>query len=182
MARRSFRNFIAEFSRLGIEYLPAKGPEVSDDIQMVQVIGDPILAQYGCMAFVTAVVGERGRAELTAGGNGLWLDGIFSASNSAEQHLFTLAASTGLANRVLPTAANSSAFGDGRAAAAIFDFGASPTGAPAQALRPNVGNASRMGANLLRQPIHIAAGRVLVTQEVAANLNAWVGLLWREIE
>lgn len=181
MPRKSFRNFIAEFSRLGIEYLPAKGPEVSDDIQMVQVIGDPMLAEYGCMAFVTAVVGERGRAELIVGGSGLWLQGVFSASNSAEQHLFTIPAATGLANRVNPTAANSSAFGTGSAALAIFDHGASPTGPPANALRPNVGNASRMGANLLSQPIFVAAGRVLVTQEVTLNLNAWVGLLWREI-
>ncbi len=181
MARRSFRNFVAEFRRLGIEYLPAKGPEVSDDIQMVQVIADPILAQYGCMAFVTAVVGERGRAELTAGGNGLWLQGVFSASNSAEQHLFTIGAATGLGTTVNPTAANSSAFGDGRAALAIFEHGTSPTANPANALRPNVGNASRMGANLLRQPIFVAAGRVLVTQEVTLNLNAWVGFLWREI-
>jgi len=40
MARKTDRNFLADFATLDIEYLPVKGPKVSDDIQMVYVMGD----------------------------------------------------------------------------------------------------------------------------------------------
>ena len=51
MPRKTDRNFVADFETLGIEYLPTKGPEVSDDIQMVYQMGNVA----GVPAFTTAV-------------------------------------------------------------------------------------------------------------------------------
>lgn len=70
MARKTDRNFLVPFEALDIEYLPTKGPEVSDDIQMVYVMGDtsaPVVSQVRDYYARVRIGGDRGAA--VAGAN-----------------------------------------------------------------------------------------------------------------
>ncbi len=203
MARKTDRNFLADFQTLDIEYLPEKGPEVSSDIQMVYVMGnvapaaaagagftpgyglpDPIPIDYGVVVFQGLTAGERTRFELiaSAGGNGLWVIGILGTSTLVQMERWTIAAATGLANRVLPDATNSSTFGTGAAATAIFDHGTSAVLAPIHAWVGNTGsNTSARGNIQTNGPIYIAAGRVFVGQLTSVAVSATFGVQWREV-
>ena len=84
MARRTDRNFIADFATLEIEYLPEKGPDVSKDIQMVYVMGNvapagaqfnrflgvapPNMPAYALSRAGVAAVGEASVGQLVARG------------------------------------------------------------------------------------------------------------------
>lgn len=203
MARKTDRNFIADFASLDIEYLPSKGPEVSDGIQMVYVMGnvvpaaaaaafvpgwdlpDPIPISYSTTANVGATVGEFGRMELiaAAGGNGLWIMQVTSVSALQAVHFFTIAAATGLATSIAPTPANSSAFGTGANATAVIDFGTSAAAAPLNAWEANIGSNTnaRTNVGVGSGPIYIAAGRVFVCQKVGSNSLITLGAQWREV-
>ncbi len=207
MARKTDRNFLADFAALDIEYLPEKGPEVSSDIQMVYVMGNvapaaagaaalvpgytepaPINASYGVTHLVGAVAAERTRLELLAlaTGGGLWVYSISNLANLAMQvKVFTIAALTGLATQILPTAANTSAFGSGAAATAIIEFGTSLVAAPANALGIDIANAGTDDPAQLTGygtgPIYIGPGRVIVVQLVTANVGAEMQIQWREV-
>jgi len=207
MARKTDRNFLADFAALDIEYLPEKGPEVSRDIQMVYVMGNvapaavgaaglvpgytepsTINVSYGVSFLVGAVAAERTRLELlaVATGGGLWVYSISNLANLAMQvTVFTIGALTGLATQILPTAANSSAFGAGAAATAIIDFGTSLVAAPATALGVDISNAGTDDPAQLTGngtgPIYIGPGRVLVVQLVATNIGAQMQIQWREV-
>ena len=202
--RKTDRNFLVDFAALDIEYLPQKGPKVFDDIQMVYVMGtvapaaaagggftpgygtpDPILVQYGVQFFENAVVGEKARIELLAiaTGGGLWIDMMTGSGAQLDSEFFSIAALSGLGTTLLPTAANSSAFGTGAAATAILDHGTSVVAAPANAWRGKTGqNANNhLTPYDTHFPIYIAAGRVFVVQEFTANLGVTWGLVWQEI-
>jgi len=205
MARKTDRNFLADFAALDIEYLPEKGPEVSSDIQMVYVMGDvtpaaaaaggftpgfqtpnPILAEYAVAVTLGAVAGQNGVIELlaVAGGGGIWVDFILGTTTAVNFNLFSIAALSGLANRILPTAANSSAFGDGRDATAIFDHGNIVRVVPVNTWRSSTGAGATSHASLYEahNALWIGPGRVFVAQMFTANLAATaVGLKWREI-
>jgi len=207
MARKTDRNFIADFATLDIEYLPEKGPEVSSDIQMVYIMGDvtgaavavssfvpgwntpsPVSNDYTCTAFQGAVGGQRNRVELLAlaTGGGIWITAIENPDSSIQDYeMFTIAALSGLGTTILPTAANSSAYGTGSDATAIFEIGTSLTAAPANAERHDIGEGSSGRPEGLTgdglTPIFIGAGRVFVVQNFSAGFGGTVGIHWREI-
>jgi len=200
MARKTDRNFLADFAALEIEYLPEKGPEVSRDIQMVYVMGnvapataflpgwdlpDPIPISYSVTANIGVVAGERGRVELLASatGNGLWVMQVTGVSALEDARFFTIAALTGLAVSINPTAANSSAFGSGADATAVIDFGTSLVAAPATAWRANIGSNTnaRTNVGVGSGPIYIAAGRVFVCQHESIGNAMTLGVQWREL-
>lgn len=207
MARKTDRNFLVDFAALDIEYLPEKGPEVSSDIQMVYVMGnvvpaaagaaafapgwatpDPIPRSYGVRVTATAVVGERARFELlaVAGGGGLWVYQVSNPDNVATNaDVFTLGALSGLGTTLLPTAANATAYGDGGAATAIVEFGASAGAAPASAMEFDFSNSGTDDPAIFNgygaTQIFIGPGRVFVVQLSATNTQISFVVQWREI-
>jgi len=202
MPRKTDRNFLADFQTLDIEYLPEKGPEVSSDIQMVYVMGNvapaaavatftpgysvpvPVLNHYWARTTSPATVGEFGRRELIslATGNGIWFVGAISGVSNIDMNVFTIAAETGLATRLLPTAANATAFGSGADATAILDSGTIVGAAGADRFLLNIGEASAARSSyLLQPPMYVSPGRVLVLQAFVANLFTDFSMSWIEM-
>ena len=92
MPRKTFRNFLVDFATLDIEYLPRKGPKVSDDIQMVYIMGDvtpaaaqAVATQYaGANASTANVAGEHSIASIEViPANGIIVDGLQLNRNSS---------------------------------------------------------------------------------------------------
>ncbi len=197
MARKTARNFLADFAALDIEYLPGKGPEVSDDIQMVYGMGDvnrvipgwtrpdPVLTEYGVFFFQGPVVAERGRIELLAppGGGGIWIEMMLGTNTIIDTVFFSLNALSGLATTLNPTSANSGTFGDGVDATVVVERGTTATVAPANAWRGGTGpNASAWGGpRASHSPIYLSPGRVFVAQAFQLNLGLNWGVVWREL-
>jgi len=202
MPRKTDRNLIADFATLGIEYLPNKGPEVSDDIQMVYIMGDvtgaglavstfvpgftepnPINREYGIDIDISATVGENATVEILAlaTGGGIWVTPITSNSNNTG-HVWTIAALSGLGTTLNPTAANSSAFGAGLAATAVVEFGTQVSADPVNAMLYNMGGGQFGWApNLILRPFYLGPGRVMVYESNSANAALDMGFLWREV-
>jgi len=200
--RTSLFNFFDLFRAGGIGD-EKKQPRFSDDIQLVSIAQDLIprgggggsgfvpgyfvqdtpVAEFGVDVAIAALAAEAARVELLpiATGNGAWVIVNTSESNMAS-NIWTIAAFSGLGTTLLPTAANSSSFGTGGAATAIFEFGTAVKDSPANALRINPGN-SQVGwsQNLTLRPIWVGPGRVFVFQSTANNAQADIGLWWREI-
>jgi len=209
MARKTGRNFLVDFATLEIEYLPQKGPKVSDDIQMVYVMGnvapaapagggffpgyntpDPAVRSFGVLVTVTAVAAQRSRIELLApaGGGGIWIYSIHNTDNtSAGCNIFTLGALSGLASTLNPTAANSSSFGDGGAAGVIIEFGNDAVLAPTRALRLDIANAGTdnpyvfTGSGAKSGGIFVGPGRVFVVQHGTVNTQIGFNVQWTEV-
>jgi len=204
MARKTDRNFLADFNTLEIEYLPEKGPEVSSDIQMVYVMGNvapagatgqafvpgyaapvPVLRHYAAQFFQGPVVGENARIELLAlaTGGGIWISQVTGSPTQIDTQMFTIAALSGLATTLLPTAANSSAFGDGSDATAVIERGTNAVAPPVNVYRGRTGNNANNWATLMTSqfPVYISPGRVFVARAFIANLGVTWGLEWQEI-
>jgi len=204
MARKTDRNFLADFNTLEIEYLPEKGPEVSSDIQMVYVMGNvapaaatfipgwtapnPIPIEYSFNLLLLPVAAEFIRLELLAlaTGGGLYISAISDPTPGANGvNVWTLPAFTGLATRHLPTAANSSAWGTGAAATAIIDTGTSAVAPPATSEFLDISmNASARPEQFTGDgltPVYIGPGRVFVMQHNVATAGEQFGISWREI-
>ncbi len=74
MARITTRNFLADFATLGIEYGPdQKGPDISQDVQMVYLMGDVTTAATAAVGSKTEVAG---RASLVAAGTGAFVGAV----------------------------------------------------------------------------------------------------------
>lgn len=199
MARKTDRNFLVPFASLDIEYLPAKGPEVSDDIQMVYVLGDattPASTVFGTGlqslpvpedAAVTAVsrliaatVGERATMELVvaAGISGCWVSPMASGSQVPFK-VWTIEAASGLGTTIVPTVANSTIFGLGTLPASTVDFGTQVSASPVSSWQLRLGQDA---GNILYGPtIFMGPGRVLVIEREFENVAAICGFIWREL-
>lgn len=209
MARITNRNFLPGFQDLEIEYGPdQRGPDVSDDIQMVYLMGDatpdpaisvasfvpgwslpdPIPIEYAAQILIFNVVAQFTRLELiaSAGGNGLWVYSLHT-DNAGNNNIFiwSNAAASGLATTINPTAANSSAWGAGVAATAVLDAGNTATVAPTNAMYVDMSISSVSGRPEAFtggfEPIYISAGRVFVMQTIATNKAMEIGVSWREV-
>lgn len=208
MARITNRNFLADFATLDIEYGPdQRGPDVSNDIQMVYIMGDvtggavavsaftppwdeppTIRNQYGFHTFVGNVAAQRGRLEILAlaAGGGIWITSVYSITNGiVDVQFFTLGAFTGLGTTVTPTAANSAAYGSGAAATAIIEHGTSLATAPLNAERHDIGEGTQGAGEFLTgnglAGVYIGPGRVFVMQHFTVNVPEFFGLNWIEI-
>ncbi len=204
MARKTDRNFLADFETLDIEYLPEKGPEVSSDIQMVYVMGNvapagatgqafipgfaapvPILRHYGVSFFQGPVVGEFARMEILAlaTGGGIWISQITGTNTQIDTLIFSVAALSGLATTLNPTSANSSAFGEGLDATAVIERGTSAVAGPTNVWRMKTGtNANNWASQMTSHfPVYIAPGRVFVARAFVANTGFTWGFEWQEI-
>jgi len=76
MARKTDRNFLADFETLEIEYLPEKGPEVSSDIQMVYVMGNVAPAGAAAAAVQGSITELEARQTLVAAGFGVFIGAV----------------------------------------------------------------------------------------------------------
>lgn len=199
MPRKSTRNFLADFARLGIEYLTPKGPQVSDDVQMVFVLEDlsaspafvpgftqqtPVQPTYACDINVFSAVGQNATIEIRADpdGGGLWASAITRLNNLAI-HLWSIAAFSGLATTFNPTEANCSAFGDGSPATAVIQSGPQVSADPVNAMLLNIGFAQfGWTPNMILKPVYIGPGRVLVCESTSAGASpVQMGYFWHEV-
>ncbi len=120
--------------------------------------------------------GQFARAELVVGGQGIWLYGV-RLTITTGYRLWTEAARTGLAATVLPTAANSTAFGDGRPSLCQVDHGTDAAAAPltAMVIDSTLVDMYHFG------PVFVAPGRVVSLRANNNNVIRELGFFWREI-
>jgi len=184
-----------------------KRPRYSDDIQLTSIVQDliprgggvgggftpgwqnpvPVLVQHAVRIFQSQVAGERTRFEMQAlaTGGGLWITGVFTATNAAIAHFFTTGSLLGGFTTFVPTEANSSAYGDGVAPTAVLQTGTTLVPAPGQAERYDYGDGpgkltpDRFIGNTGYR--YIGPGRVFVVQLNTANVPEFFGVDWIEI-
>jgi len=201
MPRKTDRNFLADFAELEIEYLPQKGPSVSDGIQMVYVMGDvsaqaaPGAPNMGVtlgvpvdqpvtvvMDFITAVAAQNSMCELTvaAGLQGAWVSPLASGSEvpMLVYMLETATAGAGLTT-VTPTLANSVVFGVGTLPISQVKIGTAIPTIPTFAWQARMSQES--GIILYRDLIFVGPGRTIGVAREGFNIAAILGMLWREI-
>jgi len=199
MARKTDRNFLADFQTLDIEYLPMKGPEVSDDVQMVYVMGD-VSAQAAAgapnmgatlgvpvdqpttvvMDFISGVAAEQCTAQLVvaAGIQGAWASPLASGSEVPMLVWIDATPDAGL-TVVTPSLTNSVVFGVGTLPASVVHIGTAAQTVPQFAWQARMSQES--GIILYRDLIFIGPGRTLKVAREGNNIAAILGMLWREI-
>jgi len=187
MSRSNLRNLFGVLRELGIGPEPER-PRISDDIQLTtQLQGFSVPMQippratpiYACEKLIgSAGFQNHGKCEMLVDplGAGSWILPI--ALTGGVYNLWTIAAQTGLQERILPTAANSSAFGNGQPARNICDFGTSVADAPTNswAFSPET-----FDFVISLPAIFIGPGRVIKWQFGKDNQAVRLGFLWHEM-
>jgi len=204
MARKTDRNFIADFDTLDIEYLPSKGPEVSDDVQMVYVMGNvapagvsfnrflgvapPILPQYAILRAGASTGGQGSVGMLTVGGFGIWLTNlnVGNAPGAFQWDIWTTAVRPVLSVVSVDidpiTPLNATSF-TGQNSTCTYQTGSNALFAPTNRWRGqggNVGNAFT-GAYRFSEPIYVAPGRTVIVQTIQLADASLHGFWWREL-
>jgi len=199
MARKTDRNFLADFATLNIEYLPEKGPEVSNDVQMVYVMGDvsaqaaPGAPNMGAtlgvpvdqattvvMDFISGVAAEQCTAQLLVdpGLAGAWVSPLASGSEVPMLVWIDAAPDAGL-TVVTPTLANSVVFGVGTLPVSQVHIGTAAQTVPTFAWQARMSQES--GIILYRDLIFVGPNRTIKVAREGNNIAAILGMLWREI-
>jgi len=203
MSRKTDRNFLADFAALDIEYLPQKGPKISDDVQMVYVMGNvapagvsfnrflgiapPILPQYGILRAGSGTAGQGSVGMLTVGPFGIWLIAINVGNSPAtfQWDLWTtdvrpvLSVINADIDPITPL--NATAF-SGLNSTCTYQTGSNALFSPTNRWRGqggNVGNAFT-GEYPMREVVYVAPGRTLIMQNIVLNNAALHGFWWRE--
>jgi len=206
MPRKTDRNFLADFEALEIEYLPQKGPEVSDGIQMVYVMGNvapapaseapfsrflsvapPVQPQYAIERAGNGASGQGSVGMLTVGEFGIWLlaINIGDAPASYQWDIWSLAVRptlTVVSVDIDPiTAANSTAF-TSQESTCTFQTGSNALFAPTNRWRGQAGTGGNKGDGTITffEPIYVEAGRTIITQTLPLNDASLHGFWWRE--
>jgi len=194
--RISRRNLLAAMEQLEIDERD-KGPAVSDDVQMVYMLGDttsgsafgtglqalpepPDDVVVAASVTIGAVAVQEGTIELIVPNTirGVWASPTFNGGASTFK-CWTLAAPQGLASTL--DLATASIFGSGRAPLCQMDFGTVVPSDPAGSWDIRIGDDQGHNGVLYPWGIWIAAGRVLVFQRDAGNVLVQVGFIWREV-
>jgi len=206
MARITNRNFLTDFQTLEIEYGPdQKGPDVSDDIQMVHIMGDVTGGAGGSSGIpfnyenqIPTTIGNvyevstleagplRPVVELVAGGRGIWLLAVLhSTATAANLGWWTLPAARipALTRSFTPTQANSICYGDGGDSLSTFNVGDAAEDIPADVplrialIAVNGGS----GQFIYNRGIFINPGQVVTQMRIGSNTDFPMGFRWRDI-
>jgi len=205
MSRKTGRNFLADFAALAIEYLPGKGPKVSDDIQMVYNMGNaasipsavgfnrflaiapPIIPQYGILRAGASTAGQGSVGMLTIGPFGIWLLAINvgNAPGAFQWDIWTTAVRPVLDTLSVDidpiTPDNATSF-TGLNSTCTYQTGSNVLFAPTNRWRGqggNVGNAFT-GEYPMREVVYVAPGRTLIVQTIQTGDASLHGFWWRE--
>jgi len=203
MARKTDRNFIADFAALDVEYLPTKGPEVSDDIQMVYVMGNvapagvsfnrflgiapPIVPQYGILRAGASTGGQGSVGMLTIGGFGIWLLAINVGNSPAafQWDIWTTATRPVLSVVSVDidpiTPLNATSF-TGLNSTCTYQTGSNALFAPTNRWRGQGGSQGNAftGEYPMREVVYVAPGRTLIVQTIQLADASLHGFWWRE--
>jgi len=203
MPRKTDRNFLDDFAALDIEYLPQKGPKISDDIQMVYQMGNvapatpsfnrflqtapPIVPQYAILRAGNSAGGQGSVGMLTVGGFGIWLAAINvgNAPGAFQWDIWTEAVRPVLSVVSVDidpiTPLNATAFTN-QNSTCTYQTGSNALFAPTNRWRGqggNVGNAFT-GEYSFIEPIYVAPGRTIIVQTIQLSDASLHGFWWRE--
>jgi len=199
MARITNRNFLADFATLQVEYGPdQKGPDVSQDIQMVYLMGDvttaavaavgsktevagrAALVAAGTGAFIGAVAGNRAIIELeVVNPGGIVIDGagMFFFGGSDRNALVWIQNS---ANTIVTPVVRPPAYEESPGDDVVAPVGIITTGTITNANTPtDVASFGSRGDGL--QDLFIRTGQFLACANTSLNFATTVSMRWREL-